>query len=121
MVDTAMGELLAELDDTRYRRMTDNAESLYSAGHLRPGVTLQVAADLMWSVSAPEMFELLVRRRGWSLEQYADFPVTVPGGLVRLAAIRRRTSKAARQPWVEMACACSASLAGRALEGLRGH
>jgi len=73
LVDTAMGELLVELDDTRHRRMTDNAEFLYSAGHLRPDLTIQMAADLMWSVSAPEMFELLVRRRRWSIEQYADF------------------------------------------------
>lgn len=73
LVDTDMGELLSELDDARHRRMTDNAEFLYSAGHLRPGLTVQMAADLLWSVSAPEMFELLVRRRSWSLELYADF------------------------------------------------
>lgn len=86
LVDTAMAELLAELDETRHRRMTDNAESLYSAGHLRPGVTLQVAADLLWSVSAPEMFELLVRRRGWSIEQYADFVYrTIVHGLLATA------------------------------------
>jgi hypothetical protein len=53
--------------------MRENAEFLDASGHLRPGVTSQVAADLLWSVSAPEMFELLVQRRGWTLEQYADF------------------------------------------------
>jgi hypothetical protein len=36
-------------------------------------MTTAMAADLMWSISAPEMFELLVLRRGWSLEQYADY------------------------------------------------
>jgi AcrR family transcriptional regulator len=73
VVDVASRDLLAELDAARYRRMTDNAEFLYAAGHLRPGTTTAMAADLMWSISAPEMFELLVLRRGWSLEQYADF------------------------------------------------
>jgi AcrR family transcriptional regulator len=73
VVDVASRGLLVELDETRHRRMADNAEFLHSAGHLRPGVTTGMAADLMWSISAPEMFELLVLRRRWSLEQYADF------------------------------------------------
>lgn len=73
VLDVASRGLLAELDGARHRRMADNAEFLHSAGHLRPGMTTAMAADLMWSISAPEMFELLVLRRGWSLEQYADF------------------------------------------------
>jgi AcrR family transcriptional regulator len=73
VLDIASRGLLAELDEARHRRMADNAEFLHSAGHLRPGMTTAMAADLMWSISAPEMFELLVLRRGWSLEQYADF------------------------------------------------
>jgi AcrR family transcriptional regulator len=86
LVDTDMGELLSELDDARHRRMTDNAKFLYAAGHLRPGLTVQVAADLLWSVSAPEMFELLVRRRRWSLEMYADFIYrTIAHGLLATA------------------------------------
>ena len=86
LVDAAMGGLLAELDDTRHRRMTDNAEFLHSAGHLRPGVTTEMAADLLWSLTAPEMFELLVRRRGWSIEQYADFVYrTIVHGLLAMA------------------------------------
>lgn len=85
-VDTAMRRLLAELDDTRHRRMTDNAQFLHSTGHLRPGVTTQMAADLLWSVTAPEMFELLVRRRRWSIEQYADFVYnTIAHGLLATA------------------------------------
>lgn len=73
VLDVASRGLLAELDGARHRRMADNAEFLHAAGHLRPGMTTAMAADLMWSISAPEMFELLVLRRGWSLEQYADF------------------------------------------------
>ena len=73
LVDPRMGGLLAELDDRRHARMADNAQFLCSAGHLRPEVTEGEATDLMWSVTSPEMFDLLVRRRGWSLEQYAGF------------------------------------------------
>jgi hypothetical protein len=52
--------------------VAENARYLEGAGHLRPGVTAQVAAELMWAVTAPETIELLVHRRGWSLENYAD-------------------------------------------------
>jgi AcrR family transcriptional regulator len=65
--------LLDELDEDRLARMTENAEFLEAAGHLRPGVTRAHAAEVMWSVTAPEMIELLVQRRSWSLERYADF------------------------------------------------
>ncbi|WP_411283216.1 TetR/AcrR family transcriptional regulator [Lapillicoccus sp.] len=85
LVDPRMGGLLAELDDRRHRRMADNAQFLHSAGHLRPEVTEEEATDLMWSVTSPEMFELLVRRRGWSLERYAGFVYrTIAYGLLAI-------------------------------------
>lgn len=73
LVDPELGGLLAELDDARLARMTENARFLYDAGHLGPGLTTAAAAELMWTVTAPEVFELIVKRRGQSLEQYADF------------------------------------------------
>lgn len=82
LVDPGLRDLLEELDDDRHRRMTDNARYLHEAGHLRPGVSVQAAADLMWSVTAPEMFELLVVRRGWSLERYGDYVNSAVAGLL---------------------------------------
>jgi AcrR family transcriptional regulator len=73
VVDPALAALHARLDEDRLRRMTDNATHLHSAGHLRPDVTVQQAADLMWTVTAPETIDLLVHRRSWPIEQYADF------------------------------------------------
>jgi AcrR family transcriptional regulator len=73
LVDPSLQSLLDELDADRLERMTQNARFLASAGHLRPGVTLAQAVDLMWAVTAPEMIELLVDRRGWSTDRYADF------------------------------------------------
>jgi AcrR family transcriptional regulator len=71
LVDPDLKDLLAELDADRLTRMTENARFLEAAGHLRPGVDARRAADLMWTVTAPEMIELLVHRRGWSLDEYA--------------------------------------------------
>ena len=73
VVQPGLRDLLAELDDARHQRMCGNAQFLHEAGHVRESVTARAAADLMWSVTSPEMYELLVLRRGWSLDQYADF------------------------------------------------
>ena len=57
----------------RLTRMTHNARSLLQGGHLRKGVTLEAAADVLWTYSSPELYELLVIRRGWSAERYGQF------------------------------------------------
>jgi len=53
--------------------MTVNARGLASAGHLRPGITVDQAADIMWAYSSPELYELLVLRRRWTAERYGQF------------------------------------------------
>ena len=65
--------LLAEMDADRLRRMTDNARRLRGGGHLRAGITLAQAADVLWTYSAPEIYELLVLRRGWTPKRYGRF------------------------------------------------
>lgn len=72
IVQPDLRDLLAELDDERLQRMSQNAQFLHDAGHLRETVTTGAAADLMWSATSPEMYELLVLRRGWTLDQYAN-------------------------------------------------
>ncbi|MGH2870730.1 MAG: hypothetical protein ACRDNK_24570 [Solirubrobacteraceae bacterium] len=61
------------MDADRLRRMTDNARRLRDAGHLRTGVTLAHAADVLWTYSSPELFELLVLRRRWTPTRYGRF------------------------------------------------
>jgi AcrR family transcriptional regulator len=65
--------LLDEMDADRLRRMTENARRLRDAGQLRRGITLARAADVLWTYSAPELYELLVLRRGWSRSRYGRF------------------------------------------------
>jgi AcrR family transcriptional regulator len=55
------------------RRYQDNqavAHSLAARGALRPEVTEQLAADVLWAMSAPEWYRMLVVERGWSAEQF---------------------------------------------------
>ena len=68
-----MAALHAKLDADRHRRMRVNATHLRNGGHLRPGVTLPTAVDVLWTYSSPELYDLLVVRRGWSLSRYGRF------------------------------------------------
>jgi hypothetical protein len=71
--DPDMVELEAELDAERLERMTHNARNLATAGHLRPGLTVEHAGEIMWAYSSPQLYELLVVKRGWTLEQLGAF------------------------------------------------
>jgi AcrR family transcriptional regulator len=71
--DAAAAGLFAELEADRLRRMAANARALDRLGALRAGVSRADARDVMWSYTAPDLFDVLVRRRGWSVRRYARF------------------------------------------------
>jgi AcrR family transcriptional regulator len=71
--DPAMAELQAEMDQSRLSRMTHNAARLAKPGQLRAGLDVTGAADVLWTYSSPELFELLVLHRGWAVQRYATF------------------------------------------------
>ena len=71
--DPEVKALRDEVDTDRLARMTKNARRLREAGHLRPGISLAQAADILWTYSAPELYELLVLRWGWSAERYGRY------------------------------------------------
>ena len=53
--------------------MTENAAFLADAGHLRDGVTVQDARDVLWFCSSAEFYELLVMNRGWAPDRMGRF------------------------------------------------
>ncbi len=71
--DPELAELAGELDQTRRHRMTENARRLAATGQLRPGLTVRQAADVLWTYSSPELYDLLVLRSSWELPRYARF------------------------------------------------
>lgn len=71
--DPEVRALRDELDTERHQRMTDNARRLHDAGHLRNNLTLAQATDVLWTYSSPELYELLVLRRGWTPSRYGKF------------------------------------------------
>ncbi|MFI5084606.1 MAG: TetR/AcrR family transcriptional regulator [Actinomycetales bacterium] len=71
--DKDMAALLAEVEATRLERMTHNAATLVDRGLLAPGLTTAFAADVMWTYTAPGMYENLVIKRGWERGEYGRF------------------------------------------------
>jgi AcrR family transcriptional regulator len=71
--DPEIAALLDEISAARLERMTVNARGLLAAGHLRPGITVEQAADILWTYSSPELYGLLVIRRGWPAERFGSF------------------------------------------------
>ncbi len=71
--DPELAKLQAEMDAARLTRMTHNAQTLQEAGHLRRGISLDEATDVLWAYSSPELYDLLVIRRSWPVERYGRF------------------------------------------------
>jgi AcrR family transcriptional regulator len=71
--DPQIAQLQADVDDQRLVRMERNARTLHDRHQLRPAMTLGEARDILWTYSSPELFELLVGKRGWSVGRFAAF------------------------------------------------
>ncbi len=68
--DTELDATLRRLEADRLEGMREFAAALRSRGGLRDDVSTRAAADILWALNAPELYELLVVRRGWSAARY---------------------------------------------------
>jgi AcrR family transcriptional regulator len=62
--------LLAKADAERLAGMTGLARHLHRLGGLRPDLDPERTRDLLWAYTSPHLYDLLVTRRGWPLEDY---------------------------------------------------
>jgi AcrR family transcriptional regulator len=46
---------------------------LAERGHLRPGLTFEVARDVLWTLCSQEVYDLLVVARHWTAKQYQEW------------------------------------------------
>ena len=74
--DETLRETWQTLLDERLTGMTMFGRHLLGTGDLRPGITLDEVADVLWTYISVELYELLVLQRGWTPEQYGDHLVT---------------------------------------------
>ncbi len=73
LVDPDIAELLQDNDDQRLRRARHHADYLAERGYLRDDVTVQEAADVLYTCTSVEFYEMLVLQRGWSHQRFAQF------------------------------------------------
>jgi len=71
--DTDMAALLREVDDARYQRMLHNARQVVARGILRADLSETDVADVFFTATAPELYETLVLKRGWTPARYGAF------------------------------------------------
>lgn len=69
--DETLRETWQTLLDERLTGMTMFGRHLVETGDLRPGITLDEVADVLWTYISIEFYELLVLLRGWTPERYA--------------------------------------------------
>jgi len=73
LTDPDCAALRAEITSRRAANMRLLAADLRSSGELRPDLTDDDVADVVWSMNAAEYWALLVGERGWTPERFRDW------------------------------------------------
>ena len=68
--DPAAAGVWSAMVAERLTGMSYFAEELHGHGHLRPGMSVDDARDILWAYNSAELYELLVLHRGWSPDHY---------------------------------------------------
>lgn len=71
--DADLAALLEEINQQRLERMALNAARLVTHPGVRPELGVEQIRDVLWTYSAPELYDLLVRQRGWTVDRFGDF------------------------------------------------
>ena len=64
------------MQQERLAGMTQLAKVFADGGHLAAGVTADEARDILWVQTSPELYQLFVVERRWSLQRYRAWLVT---------------------------------------------
>lgn len=65
-----LGAIWRGIAERRARNMRRFAAELVRTGEVRPGLDVRSVADVVWATNGPELFTLLVERRGWSIARF---------------------------------------------------
>jgi hypothetical protein len=71
--DRELRTFVDTIEKERALRTAGMARYLADRFGLRPGLTRETAADILWTLTAPELMTRLVRRRGWSADAAQDW------------------------------------------------
>jgi hypothetical protein len=68
--DPEVGQMVKLSHEQRYQDQRLVAECLAKLGAMRPGLSVDRAADSVWAISNPDVYLDLIRRRGWTPDDY---------------------------------------------------
>ncbi len=71
--DDDLRQLWTDISQRRAANMRLFAAELAAADGLRADLTIEQAADIIWSMNASEFYLLLIDQRGWSPDQFESF------------------------------------------------
>jgi AcrR family transcriptional regulator len=71
--DPELAELWSQIEHERLNGLGRFAQLLADRGVLRPELSAEEARDLLWTLNALAVHDLLVLQRGWSPERYRDW------------------------------------------------
>jgi AcrR family transcriptional regulator len=72
-VDPEVEVVWRQMGAERLEGMNAFAAHLAAGGHLRNGLAVEHARDVLWTYNSVELYELLVIERDWSVERYREF------------------------------------------------
>jgi AcrR family transcriptional regulator len=72
-LDPELNALWQEISQRRARNMRLFATDLAATGRLHHDLTIDKAADIIWSMNSPEFYLLLVQERGWSPAEFEQW------------------------------------------------
>jgi AcrR family transcriptional regulator len=72
-IDPDMKVIWEQITSRRLFGMGIIAANLSEGRHLRAGVSEQEARDVLWAYTSPELYQLMVLKRGWSGSRYRDW------------------------------------------------
>ena len=70
--DPQLLDIADRFDAVRVESLAPVVSALARAGVLRAGLTPKEAADLIWALTSPEWYGLLVRRREWDVNRWEE-------------------------------------------------
>lgn len=79
--------------DDRRTGMTMFAADLAAGGAIRPDITAEQVADVLWLAMDVLAYDWLVRERGWPVARYIDWYVTSVAGAILTPARARQTAR----------------------------
>jgi AcrR family transcriptional regulator len=78
--DPELAEVWDQVEAQRLDGMRRLARLLSDRGALRPGLSVEEAGDVLWTMNSLAVYDLLVRQRGWAPERYRDWLAATNAG-----------------------------------------